>query len=108
MPRLPWRAIAGAVLLDIRVTPNSGRDGIDAIEALADGQPVLKVRVRALPAEGQANDAVVALLAKKLRLPKSCVALERGGASRMKTLRLSGDPQVIVAALEKITTRGEA
>lgn len=104
----PWRVIEGGVLVDLRVTPKSSRDGIDAVEQLADRQPVLKVRVRALPAEGEANDAVVALLAKALRLPKSCVALERGGASRMKTLRLSGDPQVIVAALEKITTRGEA
>ncbi len=105
---LPWRVIEGGVLVDLRVTPKSSRDEIDAVEQLSDGQPVVKIRVRALPADGQANDAVVALLAKKLRLPKSCVSLERGGASRMKTLRLSGDPQVIVAALEKITTRGEA
>lgn len=105
---LPWRMIEGGVLVDLRVTPKSSRDEIDAIEQLSDGQPVVKVRVRALPADGQANDAVVALLAKKLRLPKSCVALERGGASRMKTLRLSGEPQVVMAALEKITTRGEA
>ncbi|MGE0341328.1 MAG: DUF167 family protein [Xanthobacteraceae bacterium] len=105
---LPWRVIEGGVLVDLRVTPKSSRDEIDAVEQLSDGQPVMKIRVRALPADGQANDAVVALLAKKLRLPKSCVSLERGGASRMKTLRLSGDPQVIVAALEKITTRGEA
>ena len=105
---LPWRVIEGGVLVDLRVTPKSSRDEIDAVEQFSDGQPVVKIRVRALPADGQANDAVVALLAKKLRLPKSCVSLERGGASRMKTLRLSGDPQVIVAALEKITTRGEA
>ncbi|HRF08042.1 MAG TPA: DUF167 family protein [Xanthobacteraceae bacterium] len=106
MPR-PWRVIQGAVLVDLRVTPKSSRDEIEAVEQLSDGQPVLKVRVRALPTEGEANDAVVALLAKKLRLPKSCVALERGGASRMKTLRLSGDPQVIVTALETIT-KGKA
>jgi hypothetical protein len=49
------------------------------------------MRVRALPADGEANDAVIALLAKKLKLQKSNVSLERGSASRIKTLRLSGD-----------------
>lgn len=105
---LPWRVTRDGVLVDLRVTPKSSRDEIDGIEPRSDGQPVLKVRVRALPADGQANDAAIALLARALRLPKSCVALERGGASRMKTLRLSGDPQVIAAALEKITARGQA
>lgn len=103
----PWRVIPGGVLVDLRVTPKSSRDDIEEVEQLSDGQRVVKVRVRALPTDGEANDAVAALLAKKLRMPKSCVALERGGASRMKTLRLSGDPQVIVTALETIT-KGKA
>jgi uncharacterized protein (TIGR00251 family) len=99
----PWRAVAGGVLLDIRVTPKSGRDAIDGVEALSSGQAVLKLRVRALPTEGEANEAVAVLVAKSLKLPKSKVTLERGGASRVKTLRLAGDPKVIVAALESIS-----
>lgn len=102
MTRFPWRAAAGGILLDIRVTPKSGRDAIDGVEQLADGQRVLKLRVRALPTEGQANAAVVALIAKALKLPKSNVTLERGGAARVKSLRLAGDAKAIAAALEKI------
>ncbi len=100
--RFPWRAVADGVLLDIRVTPKSGRDAIDGIEQRADG-PVVKLRVRALPTEGEANDAVIALLAKSVKLPKSKVSLERGGASRVKTLKLAGDAKAISAALEEIT-----
>jgi uncharacterized protein (TIGR00251 family) len=100
--RLPWRAVAGGLLLNLRVTPKSGRDAIDGIELLSDGQTVLKVRVRALPTDGEANEAVVALIAKSLKLPKSNVSLERGGASRVKTLLLAGDTNAITSALEEI------
>ncbi len=100
---LPWRAVAGGVLLDIRVTPKGGRDAIEGIEHLASGQAVLKLRVRALPTDGAANDAVVALIAKALKLSRSNVSLERGGASRVKTLRLAGDANAISAALAEIT-----
>ncbi len=102
---LPWRAVEGGVLLDLRVTPKSGRDAIDGIESLASGQAVLKVRVRALPAEGEANAAIIALVAKSLRLPKSNVTLERGGTSRVKSLLLTGNAKTIMAALEKLTVQ---
>ncbi len=48
----PWSAVAGGIALSVRLTPKGGRDGIDGIEILADGRPVLKVRVRAAPSEG--------------------------------------------------------
>ena len=95
--------MAGGVLLHLRVTPKSERDAIAGIERMPDGQPVLKLRVRALPTDGEANEAVVALVAKSLKLPKSKVSLERGGASRVKSLRLAGDAKAITAALETIT-----
>ena len=56
----------------------------------AEGRPVLKVRVRARPVEGEANAALVKLLAKTLGVPKSAVALERGGQSRTKLISLAG------------------
>jgi uncharacterized protein (TIGR00251 family) len=103
--RFPWRAVKGGVLLDLRVTPKSGRDAIDGIDLLSSGQAVLKLRVRALPTDGEANEAVMALIAKSLKLPKSNIALERGGTSRVKTLRLAGDANAIFSALEMITRK---
>ncbi len=100
---LPWRVAAGGVLLDLRVTPKSGRDAIEGIESLSSGQTILKVRVRALPTDGEANEAVIALVARALKIPKANVSLERGGASRVKTLKLAGDAKEISSALEEIT-----
>jgi uncharacterized protein (TIGR00251 family) len=96
----PWRAAAGGILLDIRVTPKGGRDAIDGVEMLANGQVVLKLRVRAAPTDGDANDAVNRLIAKSVGVAKSNVTLERGASARVKTLRIVGDDVAIAASLE--------
>ena len=62
MPR-PWTVAAGGLSVVVRLTPRGGRDAIDGIEQRADGQCVLKARVRAAATEGEANDALIALLA---------------------------------------------
>ncbi len=63
----------------MRVTPRGGRDAVDGVETLSDGRPVLKVRVRAAPENGAANEGVRRLLAEELELPASAVRLEAGG-----------------------------
>jgi uncharacterized protein len=62
----PWTATANGVVIDIRLTPRSGRDAIDGIDRLADGRAVLKARGRAAPAEGKANAALCRLIVKGL------------------------------------------
>ncbi len=74
----------------MRLTPGAAADRIDGWDVGAAGRPVLKVRVRARPVEGEANAALVKLLAKTLGMPKSAVALERGGQSRTKMISLAG------------------
>lgn len=93
-------------MVTVRLTPKGGRDAIDGVEQLADGTTVLKVRVRAAPHEGAANDALTGLLAKTLRLPRSAVTLVGGATARIKRLQLSGDPEVLAAALEKAAEAG--
>jgi uncharacterized protein (TIGR00251 family) len=99
MPPLPWSAAADGLRLSVRLTPKSSRDGIDGIETLADGRSVLKVRVRAVPESGEANAALIRLLAKSLKLPGSSVSLESGATARLKLLRLSGDPDELAGKL---------
>jgi uncharacterized protein YggU (UPF0235/DUF167 family) len=49
-----------------------------------------EVRVAAAPERGRANDAVLALLADTLALPRASVALVSGAASRNKIVELTG------------------
>jgi uncharacterized protein YggU (UPF0235/DUF167 family) len=89
-------------MLAVRLTPKGGRDSIDGIEQLADGRSVLKARVRAVPSEGEANDAVCRLLAKAVGVAPRDVALIAGATTRIKRLAIAGDPPTLIAALEKI------
>lgn len=76
--------------LAVRLTPGASADRIDGWDVDADGRPVLKVRVRARPVEGEANAALLKLLAKALGVAKSGVSLERGGQSRTKMIAVAG------------------
>lgn len=78
------------VQLPVRLTPGASADRVDGWDVDADGRPVLKVRVRARPIEGEANTALIKLLAKTLGVPKSAVSLARGGQSRTKMLEVDG------------------
>ncbi|HEY1246816.1 MAG TPA: DUF167 family protein [Hyphomicrobiaceae bacterium] len=94
----PWRPGRAGVLLDVRVSPRAARDGIDGLAATPHG-PAVKVRVRALPAEGEANAAVATVVARWLGLPASRVAVARGHKSRVKTLQIGGEPGALEALL---------
>jgi uncharacterized protein len=106
IPARPWTAVDGGIALAVRLTPKGGRDCIDGIEQLADGRGVLKARVRAAPSEGEANSALVRLLAKAVGVPPRDVTLTAGATARIKRLTISGDPPTLIAALEKIAAKG--
>ena len=95
----PWRYSPASVSVSLWVTPRGGRDDIDGIEVLANGRSVLKVRVRASAEGGEANRAVMGLLAKALDLPKGRVRLLSGATSRMKQVAIDGDPTRIGESL---------
>ncbi len=98
----PWSLTADGVVLTIRLTPKGGRDAIDGVDVLADGRPVLVVRVRAAPADGEANLALIRLVAKAVGVPPRDVAIVAGATARLKRLLISGDAPTLIAALEKI------
>jgi uncharacterized protein (TIGR00251 family) len=86
----PWRMGAGCVIVRVRVSPKSSKDTIDGVGPTAEG-PALKVRVRAVPADGEANAAVEHLLADWIGVPKSSVSVSSGHRSRVKSLQILGD-----------------
>lgn len=95
---LPWRggAKGEGLLVRVRLSPKASRDGIDGLETTAEG-PALKARVRAVPQDGLANAAVAKLVAEWLGVPKSAVVVVAGGKSRVKTLAIAGDAEVLAA-----------
>ena len=101
----PWVTGAGGLTLTVRLTPKGGRDRIDGIETLADGRTVLKLRVRAAPTDGQANEALIRLLAKTLDVAPRCVNLAAGETARIKRIVIDGDAQMLAARLEQIVGR---
>ena len=74
----------------VRLTPSAFVERLDGWGLDASGRPVLKARVRARPVEGEANAALLALMARALGVPKSAVSLARGGQSRVKAITVAG------------------
>jgi uncharacterized protein YggU (UPF0235/DUF167 family) len=81
----------------LRVQPGARSRRIEGAAILDDGAVVLKVRLDQPAAEGRANAALIALLAKSWRLSKSTLEIVGGARARRKTLHVAGDP----AALER-------
>jgi hypothetical protein len=75
----------GEAALDLMVTP---RAGADAVGPFVDG--VLRVRVTRPPAHGEANRAVVRLVAEALRIAPAQIVLVAGQSSRRKRVRVEG------------------
>jgi uncharacterized protein len=102
----PWAAAADGVIIDVRLTPRGGRDAIEGTERRADGRAVLKVRVRAAPAAGEANAALCRTIAKALGIAPRDVTLAGGATSRVKRIRVVGDPMILVGALRRLSDDG--
>jgi len=87
--------------LAIKLQPGASADRIEGWETDPSGRAVLKIRLRARPIEGQANEALVKFLAQALDLPKSAVTLARGSQSRLKMVDIAGlDDAVLRARLD--------
>lgn len=71
--------------LMVRVATGAREEGVVGWEGTS-----LRVRVRAAPQKGKANEAVCRLIARRLGVPVSAVAVERGHASRGKLLLVDG------------------
>ena len=67
-----------------KVIPKSSRS-----EVKIEGN-VIKAWLHSLPADGRANDELVLILADKMGLPKSSVAIVRGFKGKIKTVDILG------------------
>jgi uncharacterized protein (TIGR00251 family) len=70
--------------LNVRVIPRSSKNTLEW------EQGTLKARLAAPPVDGAANEALIALLAGRLGLPKRNVMIVHGSTSRQKTVEIVG------------------
>ncbi|MDX2090659.1 MAG: DUF167 domain-containing protein [Kofleriaceae bacterium] len=85
---------AGAVTFDVLVQPRASRAKLGPVH---DGR--LKVSVTSPPVDGEANAAVIALLAKTLGVARGAVEVIAGASSRRKTVRVTGATVAQIEAL---------
>jgi uncharacterized protein (TIGR00251 family) len=72
------------MLITVRVIPRSSRNSLEW------EQGVLKARLTAPPVDGAANEALVALLAERLSMPKRSISIVRGASSQQKMVDVQG------------------
>ena len=71
--------------IEIHLQPGAKRNEIVGLK-----QGILYAKVTALPQKGQANRALLELMAKTLGIPKSAVGIIRGQSSRSKVIAVRG------------------
>ena len=73
----------------VKVHPGASRTGIVGFEG-----EWLKIRIAAPPKDGKANQALIEFLAHLFSVPKNCIEIKSGFASRRKVVQIrSCDPE---------------
>ncbi|EJN05672.1 DUF167 family protein [Phyllobacterium sp. YR531] len=85
--------------LFVRLTPKSAKDAIEGVEAVDDSHQRVKARVRAVPEDGKAIAALVKLLGRWLDVPPRSITIVAGATSRLKQIKVQGDPDTLIARL---------
>ena len=84
----------------VRLTPGASRDRIDGLLLEADGGAALKVAVTAVAEDGKANAALIGMLAREWKRPKSSISLASGASNRSKVLHIAGEPEQLLHVLD--------
>lgn len=91
-----------SVRIHVRVQPRASEDRIVGVQ-----NERLRIRLSAPPADGLANAALCALIAKKLHVPKSAVRLLSGDRSRDKTVEIAGvNEEAVIGLLTALESGG--
>jgi uncharacterized protein (TIGR00251 family) len=97
-------AMGDGAVVNVHVQPRSGRPGIAGRHGDA-----LRIRVKAPPVDGRANDEVVRLLAGALEVDARAVTLVSGATSRVKRVHVAGlDVARAKDQLARVLERGGA
>jgi uncharacterized protein (TIGR00251 family) len=91
------RSVARGVRFEVRVQPRASRS-----EIAGEQEGALRVRLAAPPVNGAANEALVALLADLLGVPKRDIHIVTGMTSKRKLIEAHGVTPEQVHALQSL------
>ena len=69
--------------INVKVTPKASKNEVVGWE-----EKVLKVRLTVVPEKGKANAALITLLSKHFKVPKSDITIVKGETSRNKIVEV--------------------
>jgi len=96
----PFRLGRDGATLAVFVTPKAAQSRVLGLSEGPEGA-ALKLAVHAPPRDGEANAALLALLARHFGLRKSNLRITAGAAGRRKLIHIDGDPAALAARLEQ-------
>ncbi len=76
-------AHSGVEFVQVRVKPNSRSSQVEQID---DGSWL--AQLKSAPVDGQANEELIALIAKQFKCRKAAVTIKSGASGRMKLVRI--------------------
>ena len=107
--QLPLAPTADGVIVTIKLTPKARSADIDGVadDTGPEGpRRVLKLRVTEPPERGKANAAMIALLAKAWRLPRTSFTIIAGDTSRLKRVHVAGNAEALLRTIQSHLQRG--
>ncbi len=78
------------MILNVEVKPHAGKN-----EYFILNEHTIKIRIKALPVAGKANEAIIEYLSEILDLPKSKIILQKGATSKYKRFDVKASEEYI-------------
>ena len=77
------------MIIKVHIQPGAKRDEVVGMYGDA-----VKIRLKASPIEGRANEALIKFLSERLHIPRSSINIKHGLASRDKTISTDMDVDI--------------
>ncbi len=95
------------IVLRVRLAPNSSSCSIRGIFNNVDNKDYLKISVTVVPEKGKANKALIAYLAKQLRVAKGRLEIISGETDHCKKILIKDCGEEVILQLKKWAETGD-
>ena len=74
--------------LRIKVIPKSNKTEVAEIMIDGEGEETIKIRVKAVPEKGKANEELIKFLSKELEIAREKITIISGKADQLKLIKI--------------------